>query len=339
MGGEIEKTGDLSTFDFEFSFKGYGKHISDVPEKCSEFLRCVQGHLRQYDPSLDFGDKPVYTLFAEELIRAVSHVSFMATRLEKTEMRIVKLSTEVGDLKEKLDRQVEISKEMTGEAENARGRLKEAGNRLGMLRDQLELERNERDAEILLLKEENEKLKDVGSDVVLRTVQTMIDKALGEMRIRYEGRLNHLHQCSIDAEEVNRLNSLINQVNYSLELYAGLRADGIDIPEEKIEKLQADMKSLNEKFYSLDVEVAKPEDYLVNHVADRVPLDLSSFQLDLGEGSRTRPAREDVSATEEAEIALDGENAQDKENAQDEGGEVDAIDASTNEELAPLFSS
>ncbi|KFK29567.1 hypothetical protein AALP_AA7G151500 [Arabis alpina] len=231
MGGGIEETEDPSTFDFEFFFKGYGKHICDVPEKCSEFLRCVQGHLRQYGPSLDFADKPVYTLFAEELVR-------------------------------------------------------EAGNRLGMLRDQLERERNERDVEILLLKEENEKLKAAGSDVVLRTVQTMIGKALGEMRIRYEDRLDHLHQCSVDAKEVNRLNSLINQVNYSLELYAGLRADGIEIPEEKIEKLQADLKSLNEEFDSLDVEVAKPEDYLVTPVADRAPLDLPSFQLDLCEGCR-----------------------------------------------------
>ncbi|KFK26968.1 hypothetical protein AALP_AA8G316900 [Arabis alpina] len=263
MGGEIEEVGDLSTFDFEFSFKGYGKHISDISEKCSEFLRCVQGHLRQYDPSLDFADKPVYTLFAEELVRAVSHVNFMVTRLEKTELRIVKLTSEVEALKEKLDRQVEISKEMTGEAESARGRLKEAGNRLGMLRDQLEREKNERDTEILLLKEENEKLKAAGSDIVLRTVQTMIGKALGEMRIRYEGHLDHLHQCLVDAEEVNRLNSLINQVKYSLELYAGLRTDGIEIPKEKIEKLQADLKSLNEEFDSLDVEVAKPEDYLV----------------------------------------------------------------------------
>ncbi|KFK41295.1 hypothetical protein AALP_AA2G111800 [Arabis alpina] len=339
MGGEIEETGDLSTFDFEFSFKGYGKHISDVPENCAEFLRCVQGHLRQYDPSLDFADKPVYTLYAEELVRAVSHVNFIATRLEKTELKIVKLTSEVEALKGKLDRQVEISMELTKEAENARGRAKEAGNKFGMLRDQLERERNERDVQILLLKEENEKLKAAGSDVVQRTVQTTIGKALSEMRIRYEGRLDHLYQCSVDVEEVNRLNSLINQVKYSLELYAGLRADGIDIPEKKIKKLQADLKSLNEEFDSLDVEVAKPGDYLVTLVADRVPLDLPSFQLDLGERSRTRPAREDVPATEEAGITQDGENAQDKENAQDEGGEVDAIDASTNEGLAPLFPS
>ncbi|KFK27211.1 hypothetical protein AALP_AA8G351700 [Arabis alpina] len=257
----------------------------------------------------------------------------------KPSSAIVPAKKQRGESFEKLDRQVEISKEMTGEAESARGRLKEAGNRLGMLRDQLEHEKNERDTEILLLKEENKKLKAAGSDVVLRTVQTMIGKALGEMRIMYEGHLDHLHQCLVDAEEVNRLNSLINQVNYSLELYAGLRTDGIEIPKEKIEKLQADLKSLNEEFDSLDVEVAKPEDYLVTPVADRAPLNLSSFQLDLGEGSRTRPAREDASATEEAVIAQDGENAQDEENVQHEGGEVDAIDASTNEELAPLFPS
>ncbi|KFK43831.1 hypothetical protein AALP_AA1G179200 [Arabis alpina] len=101
---------------------------------------------------------------------AVSHVNFMATHLEKTELRIIKLTSEVEALKGKLDRQVEISMEMTEEAENARGRLKEAGNRLGMLRDQLECERNERDVEIHLLKKENEKLKAAGSDVVLRTV-------------------------------------------------------------------------------------------------------------------------------------------------------------------------
>ncbi|KFK26608.1 hypothetical protein AALP_AA8G271000 [Arabis alpina] len=318
--GEIEETEDLSTFDFEFSFKGYGKHISDVPEKCAEFLHCVQGHLRQYDPTLDFADKSVYTLYAEELIRAVSHVNFMATRLEKPELRIIKLTSEVEVLKGKLDRQVEISMEMTEEAESARGREKVAGNKLGMLRDQLERERNE-------------KLKAAGTDVVQLTVQTTISKALSEMRIRYEGRLDHLHQCSVDAEEVNRLNSLINQGNYYLELYAGLRADGIDVPEEKIEKFQADLNSLNEEFDSLDVEVAKPEDYLVTPVAERVPLDLSSFQLDFGEGRHTRPAREDVPATEEAGIAQDGENAR------DEGGEVEAIDASTNEKLASLFPS
>ncbi|KFK22693.1 hypothetical protein AALP_AAs45037U000100 [Arabis alpina] len=240
----------------------------------------VPKDLRQYDPSLDFADKPVYTLYAEELVRAVSHVSFMATRLEKTELRIVKLTSEVEALKGKLDRQVEISMEMTEEAENARGRLKEAGNRLGMLRDQLEHERNERDVEIQLLKEENEKLKAAGSDVVLRTVQTTIGKALSEMRI-----------------------------------------------------------SLNEEFDSLDVEVAKPEDSVVTPVADRVPLDLRSFQLDHGEGSCTRPAREGVPATEEARIAQDGENDQDEANAQEEGGEVDAVDATTNEEIAPLFPS
>ncbi|KFK29217.1 hypothetical protein AALP_AA7G104500 [Arabis alpina] len=201
----------------------------------------------------------------------------MAIRLEKTELRIIKRTSEIEALKGKLDRQVEISMEMTEEAESARGRAKEAGNKLGILRDQLERERNERDAEILLLKEENEKLKAAGSDVVQRTVQTTIGKGLSEMRIRYEGRLDHLYQCSVDAEEVNRLNSFIHQVNYSLELYAGLRADGIDVPEEKMEKLQADLKSLNEEFDSLDVEVAKPKDYLVTPVADRVPLDLPSF--------------------------------------------------------------
>ncbi|KFK34662.1 hypothetical protein AALP_AA5G175200 [Arabis alpina] len=274
MRGKIEETGDLPSFDFEFSFKGYGKHISDVPEKCTEFLRCVQGHLRQYNPALDFADKPVYTLYAEELVRDVSHVNFMATRLAKTELRTIKLTSEVETLKGQLDRQVEISMEMTEEAESARGRAKEAGNKLGMLRDQLERERNERDAEILLLKEENKKLKAAGLDVVQKTVQTTISKALS------------------DAEEDNHLNSLINQVNYSLELYASLRADGIDVTEEKIEKLQADLKSLNEEFDSLDVEVAKPEDYLVIPVADRVPLDLPSFHLYFGEGTRTRPARE-----------------------------------------------
>ncbi|KFK24521.1 hypothetical protein AALP_AAs65400U000100 [Arabis alpina] len=294
IGGEMEETENLSTFDFEFSFKGYGKHISDVPEKCAEFLRCVQGHLRQYDPTLDFADKSVYTLYAEELIRAVSHVNFMATRLEKTELRIIKLTSEVEVLKGKLDRQVEMFMEMTEEAESARGREKAAGNKLGMMRDQLERERNEKDAKILLLKKENEKLMAAGTDVVQKTVQTTIGKALSEMRIR---------------------------------------ADGIDIPDEKIEKIQADLKSLNEEFDSLDVEVAKPEDYLVTPVAERVPLDLPSFQLDFGEGSHTRPAHEDVPTTEEAEIVKD------EEDAQDEGGEVGAMNAFTNEELAPLFPS
>ncbi|KFK25663.1 hypothetical protein AALP_AA8G143600 [Arabis alpina] len=158
-----------------------------------------RGLLREYDPTLDFVDKLAYTLYAEELVRVVSHINFMATRLEKTELKIIKLTSEVEALKGKLDRQ-----------------------------------RNEKDAEILLLKEENEKLKAAGTDVVQRTVQTMIGKALSEMRIRYEGRLNHLHQCSVDAKEVNRLNSLINQVNYSLELYAGLKADGIAVPGRRM---------------------------------------------------------------------------------------------------------
>ncbi|KFK39145.1 hypothetical protein AALP_AA3G206000 [Arabis alpina] len=225
----------------------------------------------------------------------------MVTRLEKTELRIVKLTSEVEALKGKLDRQVEISMEMTEEAENARGREKVAGNKLGILRDQLERERNEKDAKILLLKKENEKLKAAGEDIVQRTVQTMIGKALSEMRIRYEGRLDHLHQCSVDAEE--------------------------------IEKLLADLKGLNEEFDSLNVEVAKPKDYLVTPVADRIPLDLSSFQLDFGEGSHARSNREGTPAAEE------GRTVQDGEDAQGESGEVDAVDASTNEELEPLFPS
>ncbi|KFK41253.1 hypothetical protein AALP_AA2G105200 [Arabis alpina] len=234
----------------------------------------------------------------------------MATRLEKTELRIVKQTSEVEALKGKLDRQVQISKEMTEEVESARGREKAASNKLGMLHDQLERERNEKDAEILLLKGENEMLKAARMDVIQRTVQTMIGKALSEMRIRYGGRLDHRHQCLVDAEEINRLNSLINQVNYSLELYASLKADGIVVPEEKIEKVLADMKGLNEEFDALDVEVAKPEGYLVTPVANRTPLDLSSFQLDFREGSRTRSSREDMPAAEDVEVPQDGDGAQ-----------------------------
>ncbi|KFK22891.1 hypothetical protein AALP_AAs71746U000100 [Arabis alpina] len=314
--------------------KGVGKGHVNMRSKLIELAS--SGYLRQYDPTLDFVDKPVYTLYAEELIRAVSHVNFMATRLEKTELRIIKLTSEVEALKGKLDRQVEISKEMTEEADSARGREKVAGNKLGMLRDQLERERNEKDAQILLLKGENEKLKAVGMDVVQRTIQTMIGKALSEMRIRYEGRLDYLYQCSVDAEEVNRLNFLINQVNYSLELYAGLRVDRIAVPEEKIEKLLADLKGMNEEFDGLVVEVAKPEDYLVTLVANQTLLDLSYFQLDFGEGSRTRSNREDVPAGEDVEVPPDGEGAQGEGR---QSGEVDAVDASTNEELDRLFHS
>ncbi|KFK39154.1 hypothetical protein AALP_AA3G207200 [Arabis alpina] len=211
----------------------------------------------------------------------------MATRLEKTELRIVKLTSEVEALKGKLDRQVEISKEMTEEAESARGREKVAGNKFGMLRDQLDRERNEKDAEILLQKGENEKLKPAGTDVVQRTIQTMIGKALREMRIRYEGRLDHLHQCLVDAEE----------------------ADGITVPEEKIEKLLADLKD---------------------------SLDLSSFQLYFGEGRHARSSCEDTPAAEDVKVPEDGEDAQGERR---QGGEVDAVDASTNEELDPLFPS
>ncbi|KFK23191.1 hypothetical protein AALP_AAs51542U000200 [Arabis alpina] len=104
----------------------------------------------------------VYTLYAEELVRAISQVNFMATRLDKTELKIVKLTSEVETLKKKLDRQVEISQEMTEETGNARGPEKTTGNKIAMLHDQLERERNKNDAEILFLKEENEKLKTAG---------------------------------------------------------------------------------------------------------------------------------------------------------------------------------
>ncbi|KFK24579.1 hypothetical protein AALP_AAs45078U000900 [Arabis alpina] len=294
-------TGDLSSFDFQFSFQGYGKHISDVPEKCAEFLRCVQGHLCQYDPALDFSDKPVYTLYAEELIR-----------IDRAEDRRADLGGRCPQ--REIGPEVEISKEMTEEAESARGREKAAGNKLGMLRDQLEHERNEKDAEILLLKGENEKLKAAGTDFVQRIVQTMISKAL----------------------KVNRLDSLINQVNYSLELYAGLKADGIAVPKEKIEKLLADLKRLNEEFDAFDVEVAKPEDYLVIPVANGTRLHLSSFELDFGEESRARPSREVTPAAEDVEVPQDGEDAQGERR---QGGEVCAVDASTNEELDSLFPS
>ncbi|KFK32079.1 hypothetical protein AALP_AA6G196900 [Arabis alpina] len=144
-----------------------------------------EGHLRQYDQTLDVVDKPVYTLYTEELIRVES-------------------------LKGKLDRQVEISLEMTLEAKDAREREKATSNRIGMLRAQPESERNEKDIEILSLKEKSEKLK-----------------------------------TAADAEEVNRVNSLINQVSYSLELYAKRKEDGIAVPDEKVEKLQENLKRLN----------------------------------------------------------------------------------------------
>ncbi|KFK39033.1 hypothetical protein AALP_AA3G192000 [Arabis alpina] len=188
------------------------------------------------------------------LTEAISHVNFMAIRLEKTELKIIKLTSEVEALKGKLDQQAEISREMTEEAESARSREKAAGNKLGMLRDQLVHERNEKDVEILLLKGENEKLKVAGMDVVQRTVQTMIDKALSEIRIRYEGRLDRLYQCSVDAEE----------------------------------------------------------------------------------GSRTRLNREDIPVAEDVKVPQDGEGTQGEDH---QGGEVGAVDASTNEELDPLFHS
>ncbi|KFK32080.1 hypothetical protein AALP_AA6G197000 [Arabis alpina] len=187
---------------------------------------------------------------------------------------------------------------MTKEAKDAREQEKAAGNKIGML-DQLERERNEKDVKILSLKEENEKLK-----------------------------------TAADAEEVNRLNSLINQVTYSLELYAELKADEIAVPNEKVERLQDDLKRLNTEFDALDVEVAKPDDYLVTPVADRTPLDLSNLQLDFGEGSHARSNHEEVVGAETEEIPP-GEGRQYGEDRQ--GEQADVVDASTNESLDPLF--
>ncbi|KFK29117.1 hypothetical protein AALP_AA7G091100 [Arabis alpina] len=253
--GAVVRVGDgdgssSSPFDFVFDFRRGGKHISQVPMACLQFVRCVRGGPNFLStPVVDPSSSDPDTRFAMSAISMLAGYNFLSDARYDLDQRNRKLNTQNGDLVSESNR----SKEARTRDELEAAKLKDLLNHSQQVNGELIASRDDLsskvDALTSALAEAEEAKKEVESriegevaelrssskDVVARAVEEVKKKAKDKLRRSIE----IMEGRSRAQTEADRLASLASQVVGAIRRMEKAAKDGVLIDAAKKEKLEA----------------------------------------------------------------------------------------------------
>ncbi|KFK24326.1 hypothetical protein AALP_AAs39112U000100 [Arabis alpina] len=352
--GAVVRVGDgdgssSSPFDFVFDFRGGGKHISQVPLACLQFVRCVRGGPDFLSPpAVDSSSSDPDTRFAMSAISILAGYNFLSDARYDLDQRNRKLNTQNGDLVSESNRskeartraELEVAKlnDLLNHSQQMNGELiaskDDLSSKVDALTSALAEAEEAKKEEVSRIEGEVAGLRSSSKDDVARAVEEVKKKAKDKLRRSIE----IMEGRSRAQTEADRLASLASQVADSI-LLPSLPTDSSDDEEtdptksvaldfsssdssdEEAEKSEVDGRSLVAgKTHALTIaeieEAANVEAEDVNPLTVELFGDQSEAEGDAGETAATEEP-----ASIEAPISV----------------EELAIDAATGELIAPLF--
>ncbi|KFK23524.1 hypothetical protein AALP_AAs50766U000100, partial [Arabis alpina] len=109
VGQDVVVVGDGSAskdgrYDFDYSFRGSGQHISQDKVACAELVRSVQGLTSQFVPPLnELVDRDAFTSFGGHVVEMMTDYNMMVAKYEKILARANRLLEERKALRGKVD--------------------------------------------------------------------------------------------------------------------------------------------------------------------------------------------------------------------------------------------
>ncbi|KFK36132.1 hypothetical protein AALP_AA4G081700 [Arabis alpina] len=257
--GVVVRVGDgdassSSPFDFVFDFRGGGKHISQVPLACLQFVRCVRGGPEFLSPPAVYSSSSdPDTRFAMSAVSMLAGYNFLSDARYDLDQRNRKLNTQNGDLVSESNR----SKEARTRAELEAAKLKDLLTHSQQVNGELIARRDDLSSKVdaltsaLAEAEEAKKvvesriegevaeLRSSSKDVVARPVEEVKKKAKDKLRRSIE----IMEERSKAQTEADRLASLASQVVGAIRRMDKAAKDGVLIDAAKKEKLEARLAS------------------------------------------------------------------------------------------------
>ncbi|KFK26622.1 hypothetical protein AALP_AA8G272800 [Arabis alpina] len=234
--------------------KGGGKHISQVPLACLQFVRCVRGGPDFLSPpAVDPSSSDPDTRFAMSAISMLAGYNFLSDARYDLDQRNRKLNIQNGDLVSESNR----SKESRTRAELEAAKLKDLLNHSQQMNGKLIASRDDLSSKVdaltsaLAEAEEAKKvvesriegevaeLRSSSKDAVARAVEEVKKKAKDKLRRSIE----IMEERSKAQTEADRLASLASQVVGAIRRMEKAAKDGVLIDAAKKEKLGARLTS------------------------------------------------------------------------------------------------
>ncbi|KFK41780.1 hypothetical protein AALP_AA2G171200 [Arabis alpina] len=257
--GAVVRVGDgdgssSSPFDFVFDFRGGGKHISQVPLACLQFVRCVRGGLDFHSPpAVDSSSSDPDTRFAMSAISMLAGYNFLSDARYDLDQKNRKLNVQNGDLVSESNRSKEARtraesevaklKDLLSHSQQMNGELIASKDDLSSKVDGLtsalaEAEEAKKD-EVSRIEGEVAELRSSSKDVVARAIEEVKKKAKDKLRRSIE----IMEGRSRAQTEVDRPASLASQVVGAIRRMEKAAKDGVPIDTAKKEKLEARLAS------------------------------------------------------------------------------------------------
>ncbi|KFK22044.1 hypothetical protein AALP_AAs61597U000100, partial [Arabis alpina] len=115
VGQDVVVVGDGSAskdgrYDFDYSFRGNGQHISQDKVACAELVRSVQGLTSQFVPPLnELVDRDAFTSFGGHVVEMMTDYNMMVAKLSafgELEQEKKALEVDMVELKKRLEKEV-----------------------------------------------------------------------------------------------------------------------------------------------------------------------------------------------------------------------------------------
>ncbi|KFK24162.1 hypothetical protein AALP_AAs73060U000100, partial [Arabis alpina] len=305
--GAVVRVGDgdessSSPYDFVFDFRGGGKHISQVPLACLQFVRCVRGGADFLSPpEVDSSSSDPDTRFAMSVVSMLAGYNFLSDARHSLDQRNRELNAQNSELVSESSR----LKEARTRAESEVAKLKDLLNHSQGVNGELIASRDDLsskvDALTLALTEAEEAKKEVESRIEGEVAELRssskddVARAVEEAKKRAKDKLRRsieiMEERSKAQTEADRLASLASQVVGAIRRMEKAAKDGVPIDAAKKEKLEARLASYTAEADSI-VLPPLPSDSSDDDEAEPkkgVALDISSSDSSDKEGEKSEP--------------------------------------------------
>ncbi|KFK22041.1 hypothetical protein AALP_AAs59709U000100, partial [Arabis alpina] len=242
-------------YDFDYSFRGNGQHISQDKVACAELVRSVQGLTSQFVPPLnELVDRDAFTSFGGHVVEMMTDYNMMVAKYEKILARANRLLEERKALRGKVDQL----------NESAVRKVKRFG--------ELEQEKKALEVDMVELKKRLE--KEVGRRRAVASFVKEQMTRLRKSRATMVERAGHVLRKKTEARVADEFGAQLARLSRHVE------KDGYCVPAGTYEKLNADLELHKEEFANLDVLEVTEADFRYNPAAPQASPDLLSFTME-----------------------------------------------------------
>ncbi|KFK23059.1 hypothetical protein AALP_AAs67435U000400 [Arabis alpina] len=280
VGHDVVEVG-YGRYDFDYSFRGGGQHISQDKVACAELVHSVQGPTSKLVPTLnELVDRDAFTSFGSHVVEMIADYNMMVAKYEKILARVNRLFEERKALRgqvDQLNKSVARKVKRFGELEQEKKTLEVD---MVELKKRLEKEVGWKRSVVSFVKEKMTRLRKSRAKMVERAGTVLRKKTEDWVADEFGAHLARLSHHVPENATVSRLNSKISQIMSCIALYKPVEKDGYCVPEGTYEKLDADLKQHEEEFANLDVLEITEADFRYTPTPTKSSPDLLSFTME-----------------------------------------------------------